>query len=172
MTGRLQPRHKALCNRPPQHRSVHKKSKHRRAPASSTNTQPKIGLPLRSQILRVAGEQEEDDQHQEHDNPPEEDEEPANSSTLPRAPDVPGPATPPFPPTTPGTTSTNTEILDLIRQFHTAFLESHDQMTRLVQQATTMLATQHEATTAILASCKQQLDILESLMRQNSPDWS
>jgi len=168
MTGRLQPRHKALCNRPPQHRPVHKKPKHRRGPASSTSTQPQTVLPLRSQILRVAEEQEENEQHPETDTFPEEEDELA----IPPTSDVQGPATPPFPPPMQPTSSNTTEILDLIRQFHTAFLESHDKMERLVQQATTMLTTQHEATTAILASCKQQLDILESLMRQNSPDWS
>lgn len=183
MTGRLQPGHKALHGRLQQHRPAHKKPKHKRAPASSASNQPPAVLPLRSrpvcsgspgigpqtltrQILRIAEQEEFDAFTQEGGISGQEGGISEEELT------VPPPTTEIPPPTTPPTTSS---IADLIRQqqeFHTAFLESQSKMERLVQQATTMLTTQHEATTAILASCKQQLDILESLMRQNSPDWS
>ena len=60
----------------------------------------------------------------------------------------------------------------MINILHHALVDSHNQLESLFQKTTTVLVTQHEAMTALISSCKQQLDIVENLVRQDAPDWT
>ncbi|CAE7324877.1 unnamed protein product [Symbiodinium sp. CCMP2592] len=64
------------------------------------------------------------------------------------------------------------EVITLVENLHKVAMESQHKLECLMQQATTLLTTQHEAMTAMMSSCKQQLDNLESLVHQGTPDWS
>ena len=64
------------------------------------------------------------------------------------------------------------EILQRLDSLQRALKDSQCLIEGLLQQTTTLLATQHETTAALLSTCKQQLDVLESLLRRNSTDWS
>ncbi|CAE7856649.1 unnamed protein product [Symbiodinium necroappetens] len=119
---------------------------------------------LRRQILRVATET-----FAELSEDPIEEDEPEVPA------DVPAPSTLPFPPPTATNTESTADIHDvtvLIEKLRKVIGDSHGKTEVLLHQTSTLLATQHEAMTALIASCKQQLDVLESLLRQGNPDWS
>ena len=59
----------------------------------------------------------------------------------------------------------------MVTTFRRSLIDSHGKLESLFQKTSTVLATQHEAMTALISSCKQQLDIVESQVRQG-PDWS
>ena len=64
------------------------------------------------------------------------------------------------------------DVIAMVDSLRNAMIESHEKLESLLQKTATVLTTQHEAMAAMTASCKQQLDILESLLRQGTPDWS
>ena len=64
------------------------------------------------------------------------------------------------------------DVIAMVDSLRNAMIESHEKLESLLQKTATVLTTQHEAMTAMIASCKQQLDILEILLRQSTPDWS
>ena len=92
------------------------------------------------------------------------------------------PPYPPRPPEEDERTTTNMDpsdqninsqdLVDMINSLHHALIESHNKLESLFQKTTTVLVTQHETMTALISSCKQQLDIVENLVRQDVPDWT
>eukprot|EP00439_Symbiodinium_sp_Y106_P033765 s456_g4.t1 len=127
---------------------------------------------LRTQLFRVAASEDADGTHATPD-PSAVDTEVEYEEEK----DAPPPMTPPpmsskqlgqFDPTA----AVPEEILQRIDSLQRALKDSQCQIEGLLQQTTTLLATQHETTAALLSTCKQQLDVLESLLRRNSTDWS
>ena len=148
-------RHGVFDKTPPRHRHDSQPSR------SSTPPQ------LRNQILRVATEAFDDI---------EADEAPQQTSPLP-----PSPCTPPFPPPEQEDHEQEQEpqqlqddhgptiqdVMDMVTTLQRSIIDSHGKLESLFQKTSTVLATW----TALNSSCKQQLDIVESLVRQG-PDWS
>ena len=105
---------------------------------------------------------------------------PPQNSPMP-----PSPCTPPFPPPHPDDHEeqepeqlqddhrpTIQDVMDMVTTVQRALIDSHGKLETLFQKTSTVLATQHEAMTALISCCKQQLHIVESLVRQGTPDWS
>ena len=63
------------------------------------------------------------------------------------------------------------DVMDMVTTLQRSLIGSHGKLESLFQKTSTVLAAQHEAMTALISSCKQQVDIVESLVRQG-PDWS
>ena len=167
-SGKLQPSHKALNTRP-QHKPFRKDRRPRNYRTSGRSSPQRKQGPsrpeLRKQILRIATESFEAAQEDHQGEDPHQPESGA----------VPAPTTPPFPPPAVVITEQPNELQDVIAMvdsLRNAMIESHEKLESLLQKTATVLTTQHEAMTAMIASCKQQLDILESLLRQGTPDWS
>ena len=176
----LRPMHKALIDGPkqphfrkdrrPKRHGVFDKTPPRHRPESQpsrSSTPPQ----LRNQILRVATEAFGDIEVEEAS--------PQNS------PMPPSPCTPPFPPPHPDDHEeqepeqlqddhrpTIQDVMDMVTTVQRALIDSHGKLGSLFQKTSTVLATQHEAMTALISCCKQQLHIVESLVRQGTPDWS
>ena len=150
MGGKLQPAHQALNNRP-----VHRRYQKARC--------YKRHKPSRTSSPTECFEAVQDD--------PIEDPDQLDTGA------VPAPSTPPFPPPAAVSNENSADLHDvilLIESLHKALGESHLKIEGLLQlqQTSTLLATQHEAMTASISSCKQQMDVLGSLLRQGTPDWS
>ena len=110
---------------------------------------------LRKQILRIAAESFEAAQEEDQGEDPQQPESGA----------VPAPTTPPFPPPAVVITEQPNELQDVIAMvdsLRNAMIESHEKLESLLQETATVLTTQHEAMTAMIARCKQQLDSLIS----------
>ncbi|OLP97747.1 hypothetical protein AK812_SmicGene19876 [Symbiodinium microadriaticum] len=154
----------------PKHEQFRKdrRSKHKRGPRRTSEpsqpSRPSTPPALRKQILRIASEtfDEMDDDSEPPQSPP------------------PAPCTPPYPPPPPeedepkitnldqpDQSITSQDIVDMINNLHHALKESHNKLESLFQKTTTVLVTQHETMTALISSCKQQLDIVENLVRQD-----
>ena len=174
MSGRLQPMHKAMMERP-RHEQFHKdrRSRHKKGPRrASEHSQPsRPGTPpaLREQILRIASETFDE----MTDDPP-----------PPQTPQ-PAPSTPPYPPppaeedehtiTNADSSKQNTnpqDLVDMINNLRHAMVDSGNKLESLFQKTTTVLVTQHETMTALISRCNQQLDIVKNLVRQDTPDWT
>ena len=128
---------------------------------------------LRHQLLRVA--QAQDPQVENDDNVHQDDDTEG----------VPLPTTPPFPPPHQDDpaehqqlpTSDTALIFQRIEALQQSLAESNAKAEALLNTTNTLLATQHEASTALLASCKQQLDIIVDLLRveqasRSEVDWT
>ena len=153
-------RHGVFDKTPPRHRPESQPSR------SSTPPQ------LRNQTVRVATEAFEDIEVEEA---------PPQNSPMP-----PSPRTPPFPPPhhddheeeqepqqpQDDHRPTIQDVTDMVTTLQRALIDSHGKLETLFQKTSTVLATQHEAMTALISSCKQQLHIVERLVRQGTPDWS
>ena len=98
---------------------------------------------------------------------------------------VPLPKTPPHPPPLAGDPDEHeqplacdtTLIFQRLDALQQALTESNAKAEALLHTTNTLLATQHEASAALLASCKQQLDIIVDLLRveqasRSEVDWS
>ena len=176
--GKLQPLHK-LMPRPPvgAHREPIPRHPRRLRSRSPPQTVYAAEAPqtsgLRSQLLRVAQEQD----------PPVENYDSAHQDDGGRG--VPSPKTPPHPPPhaedpdehEQAPASDNTLIFQQLEALQQALTESNAKAEALLNTTNTLLATQHEASTALLASCKQQLDIIVDLLRveqasRSEVDWS
>ena len=166
--GPMQPQFRK--DRRPKRRGVFDKTPPRHRPDSQpsrSSTPPQ----LRNQILRVATEAFDDI---------EVDEAPPQNSPMP-----PSPCTPPFPPPEHDDHEEEQEpqqlqddhgptiqgVMDMVTTLQRSLIDSHGKLESLFQRTSTVLATPHEAMTALISSCKQQLDIVESLVRQGL-DWS
>ena len=164
MGGKLQPAHQALNNRPV-HRRYQKDRCYKRHKPSRTSSpkqiyessqapRPEAASALRKQNLRIATECFEAVQDD-----PIEDPDQLDTGA------VPAPSTPPFPPPAAVSNENSADLHDvilLIESLHKALGGSHLKIEGLLQQTSTLLATQHEAMTASISSCKQQMDVLES----------
>ena len=156
MSGRLQPMHKAMMERP-RHEHFHKdrRSKHkkgpRRASEPSQPSRPSTPPAWRKQILRIASESFDE----------------VNDDPQPPQTPQPAPSTPPYPPPPPEedehatTTADSSEqrtnsqdLVDMINNLHYALVDSHNKLESLFQKTTTVLVTQHDTMTALISSCK------------------
>ena len=164
--------HKAMMERPKHERfRKDRRSKHKRGPRRTSEpsqpSRPSTPPALGKQILRIASEtfDEMNDDPEPPQSPP------------------PAPSTPPYPPPPPEEderTTTNADpseqninsqdLVDMISNLHHALIESHNKLESLFQKTSTVLVTQHGTMTALISSCKQQLDIVENLVRQDAPD--
>ena len=99
--------------------------------------------------------------------------------------EIPMPKTPPFPPPDQADpaehqqlSSSDTALLyQRIEALHQALTESNAKAEALLITTKTLLATQHEASTTLLASCKEQLDAIAEFLRvehasRSEVDWS
>ena len=79
------------------------------------------------------------------------------------------PTTPPGPPPEqPAQDHTSkAEVMQCLDTLQRAILDSKLKLESLLQTASTLLATPHEGSAALLSSCKQQLDVIESRLRQD-----
>ena len=180
-SGKIQPIHMAMrksqsFSHRPDRRLQRQGAFRSRCPRStieaSQPSRPSDTSTLRTQLLRVAASEDADGTHATPD-PSAVDTEVEHEEEK----DAPPPMTPPptsskqlgqFDPTA----AVPEEILQRIDNLQRALKDSQCQIEGLLQQTTTLLATQHETTAALLSTCKQQLDVLESLLRSNSTDWS
>ena len=176
--GKFQPLHK-LMPRPPVGAPREPKPRHQRGHRSRSPPQTVYAAEapqtsdLRNQLLRVAQEQD----------PPVENNDNVHQDDGTKG--VPLPKTPPHPPPLaddpdeheqPPTCDT-TLIFQRLDALQQALTESNAKAEALLHTTNTLLATQHEASTALLASCKQQLDIIVDLLRveqasRSEVDWS
>ena len=176
--GKLQPLHK-LMPKPPvgaPREPIPRQRRHHRSrspPQTVYAAEAPQTSDLRNQLLRVA---------QEHD-PPVESYDIAHKDQGARG--VPSPKTPPHPPLCADDpdedqqppTSDTTMIFQRLDALQQALTESNATAEALLHTTNTLLATQHEASTALLASCKQQLDIIVDLLRveqasRSEVDWT
>ena len=174
--GKLLPLHKVMPRPPvgaPREPLARRQHRSRSPPQTVYATEVPQKAGLRHQLLRVAQAQDpqveiEDDVHQNDDTE-----------------GVPLPETPPFPPPHQADPAEHQQhhasdtalIFQRIEALQQTLTESNAKAEAWLTATNTLLATQHEASTALLASCKQQLDIIVDLLRveqasRSEVDWS
>ena len=174
--GKLLPLHKVMPRPPvgaPREPIARRRHRSRSPPQTVYAAEVPQTSGLRHQLLRVA--QAQDPQVEKDDNVHQDDDTEG----------VPLPKTPPFPPPHQADPAEHQQppssdtalIFQRIEALQQSLAESNAKAEALLNTTNTLLATQHEASTALLASCKQQLDIIVDLLRveqasRSEVDWS
>ena len=173
---KLLPLHKVMPRPPvgaPREPIARRRHRSRSPPQTVYATEVPKPAGLRHQLLRVAQAQDppvenDDNTHQDDD-----------------AEELPLPKTPPFPPPDQADPAEHQQppssdtalIFQRIEALQQSLAESNAKAEALLITTNTLLATQHEASTTLLANCKEQLDIIVDLLRveqasRSEVDWT
>ena len=173
---KLLPLHKVMPRPPvgaPREPIARRRHRSRSPPQTVYATEVPKPAGLRHQLLRVA--QAQDPPVENNDNMFQDDdtEEVPLLKTPPfPPPDQADPAEPQQPP--PSDTALIYQRIEALQQ---SLAESNAKAEALLITTNTLLATQHEASTTLLANCKEQLDVIVDLLRvehasRSQVDWS